>query len=155
MECCICHKTFESKTKRKTCSPRCAWILGKRTKRKNRKLRKRVRCYKGTYKGIKCDSRWELAFLLYCLAKRKPIKRCDLIFTYVVRGKTHRYFPDFIIGKTIIEVKGKYRKNLAAKLESVRKAGYSVLLIDKDKIQPYLEFCYKKYKTEHLEKLYD
>ena len=27
--------------------------------------------------------------------------------------------------------------------------------IDKDKIKPYLEYCYNKYKTERLEKLYD
>lgn len=155
MECPICHKYFEAKTKRKTCSPPCAWILGKRTKKKNRKLRKRVHCYKGTFKGIKCDSRWELAFLIYCLDKKKPIQRCNETFSYVVRGKQHTYYPDFIIKRTIIEVKGKYRKNLKYKLESVMKAGYKIILIDKDKIQKYLDYCYKKYKTEHLEKLYD
>ena len=52
MKCIICGKEFITHTKRKTCCSRCAWILGKRTKRKNRKLKKRVRCYKGTYKGI-------------------------------------------------------------------------------------------------------
>jgi len=118
-------------------------------------MRRRKRFYKGTYKGIPCDSRWELAFLLYCLAKKKPIKRCTLVFDYISRGKPHKYYPDFIIGKTIYEVKGYLRKNLRAKLNSVLKAGYKIVLIDKDKIQPYLEFCYKKYKTEHLEKLYD
>ena len=155
MRCIICGKEFTTHTKRKTCSSHCAWLLGKRTKRKNRKLKKRVGCYKGTYKGIKCDSRWELAFLIYCLDKRKPIQRCNEVFSYTVRGKEHKYYPDFIIKKTIIEVKGKYRKNLRYKLESVQKAGFKILLIDKDKIQPYLEYCYKKYKTERLEKLYD
>lgn len=155
MKCTICGKEFTSKTKRKTCSSHCAWLLGKRTKKKNRKLRKRVRCYNGTYKGIKCDSRWELAFLIYCLDKRKPIQRCNEVFEYKVRGKSHKYYPDFIIRKTIIEIKGKYRKNLKYKLESVQKAGYRVLLIDKEKIDKYLNYCYNKYKTEHLEKLYD
>ena len=112
MRCVICGKEFISKTKRKTCSSHCAWLLGKRTKKKNRKLKKRVRCYKGTYHGIKCDSRWELAFLLYCLCKKKPIQRCNLVFEYTVRGKTHKYYPDFQIGKTVYEIKGKYRKNL-------------------------------------------
>lgn len=155
MRCVICGKEFISKTKRKTCSSHCAWLLGKRTKKKNRKLKKRVRCYKGTYHGIKCDSRWELAFLLYCLCKKKPIQRCNLVFEYTVSGKTHKYYPDFQIGKTVYEIKGKYRKNLKYKLESVEKAGFQVKLIDKDKIQPYLEYCYKKFKTERLEKLYD
>lgn len=122
--------------------------------RKYRKKR-RPRFYKGTYKGIQCDSRWELAFLIYCLDKKQPIKRCTLIFPYTVRGKAHRYFPDFIIRNTIYEIKGNFKKNLNAKLNAVRMAGYTVKLIDKDKIQPYLEYCYKKYKTEHLEKLYD
>ena len=155
MKCSVCGKEFKSKTGRKTCSPHCAWLLGKRTKRLNRKRKKRVGCYKGTYKGIKCDSRWELAFLIYCLDKRKPIERCNEVFEYIVRGKLHRYHPDFKIRKVIIEVKGKFRKNLKYKLEAARKAGYKVLLIDKIKIQKYLNYCYKKYKTEELQKLYD
>lgn len=80
MKCIICGKAFKSKTKRKTCCSHCAWILGKRTKKTNRK--KRVKSYKGTYKGIKCDSRWELAFLLYNLDMGFPIERCSTIFTY-------------------------------------------------------------------------
>lgn len=155
MKCVICGREFKSNTKRKTCSPHCAWLLGKKTKRKNRKLRKRVKAYRGTYKGIKCDSRWELAFLLYHLSKRHKITRCNITFEYIVRGKTHKYYPDFQIGKTIFEIKGKYRKNLRYKLESVEKSGFKIVLIDKEKIKPYLEFCYEKYKTEHLEKLYD
>lgn len=155
MKCIICGREFTSKTKRKTCSSHCAWLLGKRTKRKNRKLKKRVRAYKGTYKGIKCDSRWELAFLLYHLSKRHRIHRCNLVFEYTSRGKKHKYYPDFQIGTTIYEIKGKYRKNLNFKLDSVIQAGYKIILIDKKRIQPYLEYCYKKYKTEHLEKLYD
>lgn len=155
MKCVICGKEIPFGSRRKTCCSHCAWILGKRTKRKNRKLRKRIRCYKGTYKGIKCDSRWELAFLIYCLDKKKPIRRCNETFEYIVKGKTHKYYPDFIVGKIIIEIKGKFRKNLKYKLESVQKAGYKIVLIDKTKIQKYLNYCYKKYKTEELQKLYD
>lgn len=155
MRCVICGKEFQTKTKRKTCCSHCAWILGKRTRKKNRKLRKRVKCYKGTYHGIKCDSRWELAFLIYSLDRNIPIKRCNLSFEYIVNGKKHKYYPDFSIDKTIIEIKGKYRKNLKYKLQSVANAGYKIVLIDKSKINKYLEYCYKKYKTERLEKLYD
>ena len=153
--CIICGKYFESRTTRKTCCSRCAWILGKRTKKQNRKLRKRVGCYKGIYHGIKCDSKWELAFLIFCIDHNEPIQRCKQIFEYKVDGKTHKYHPDFQIKNTIIEIKGKYRKNLKYKLESVQKAGFCIKLIDKKKIKPYLEYCYKKYKTERLEKLYD
>ena len=120
-----------------------------------RRRRKKTRFYRGTYKGVRCDSRWELAFLLYCIDKHHPIKRCSLVFRYTAYGKEHKYYPDFQIGKTIIEIKGNFRKNLNAKLNAVVKAGYTVILIDKKSIQPYLEYCYEKYKTEHLEKLYD
>ena len=120
-----------------------------------RRKRRKYRFYKGKYKGIKCDSRWELAFLVYCLDKGKPIKRCDLVFPYISRGKNHKYYPDFQIKKTIIEIKGNYRRNLKAKLDAVRKAGFTIVLIDKDKIQPYIEYCQKKFKTEHFEKFYD
>ena len=153
MKCIICGNEITIGKNRKTCCSHCAWLLSKRTKRKNRKSRKR--CYKGTYKGIKCDSRWELAFLIYCMDKGKQIQRCNEVFEYQVKGKSHKYYLDFKVKNTIIEIKGKYRKNLKYKLDCVRKAGFKIVLIDKYKIKPYLEYCYKKYKTEHLEKLYD
>lgn len=153
MKCQICHREFKSKTRRKTCSKRCANKLRARTRAKNRHLSGRY--YKGTYKGIKCDSRWELAFLLFCLYKGLPIQRCPYTFHYTIRGKEHTYYPDFIINKTIYEIKGIHRKNLRAKLECVKRAGFDIVLIDKTKIQPYLEWCYKKFKTEHIEKLFD
>ena len=31
---------------------------------------------KGRYKGIWCDSSWELAFVLYCLDRNRSISRC-------------------------------------------------------------------------------
>ena len=155
MKCPICGKEFKSKTNRKTCCSHCAWVLGRRTKRKNRKKKKRIVSYKGTYHGIKCDSRWELAFLIYHLDKNHKIDRCMEVFEYQVRGKSHKYYPDFKLGKTIIEIKGKFRKNLKAKLDCVKNAGYRIVLIDKNKIFKYLEYCYKKYNTTHLEQLYD
>ncbi len=157
MKCAVCDKEFELKegSKRKTCCSHCAWKLGKITKKTRRKKKKRVTSYRGVFHGVKCDSRWELAVLIYCLDHKMKIKRCEKVFSYMVRGKEHKYYPDFIIGQKVIEVKGKFRKNLKAKLCSVKEAGFDVWLIDKETIQPYLEYCYNKYKTERLEKLYD
>lgn len=151
-KCPICGKMFKSKTSRKTCSTKCAFKLGRLTKKLRRKKRT---AYRGIYHGIKCDSRWELAFLIYHLEKGHPIKRCNEVFEYTVRGKTHKYYPDFQIRKTIYEVKGKFRKNLKYKLECVIKAGYRIVLIDAEKIQKYLKYCQNKYKTDRLEQLYD
>ena len=127
----------------------------KRIHKGKKQKKKRISSYRGYYKGIKCDSRWELAFLIYHLDKGKTVVRCDKFFTYKIGLKEHKYFPDFMIGKTIIEVKGKWKKNLQVKLQCVISAGYTIKLIDEKKIKPYLKYCYKKFGTEHLEKLYD
>ena len=69
----------------------------------------------GWYKGIYCGSSWELAYLMYNLDNNVPIKRCEIIFTYEFAGKTYKYYPDFQIGDTIIEIKGYEDKKAKAK----------------------------------------
>lgn len=137
--------TARSKCKEKTIS----------TKRKKCRRKRKITSYRGYYQGIKCDSRWELAFLIYCLDKGRKIKRCDKVFYYTVKGKEHKYFPDFMINNIIIEIKGKWKKNLQHKLMSVINEGYKIKLIDQKNIGPYLKYCYKKFGTEELQKLYD
>lgn len=153
MKCIICGEAIKIGKHRKTCCKKCANTLRKRTRIKNKN--RKIKSYRGTYKGIKCDSRWELAFLIYCIDKGKQIQRCNEVFEYQVKGKTHKYYPDFKVKNTVIEIKGIFRKNLKLKLAAVRKTGMKIILIDKYKIKPYLDYCYKKYKTEHLEKFYD
>lgn len=67
---------------------------------------------RGLYKGIQCDSGWELAFVIYCVDNNIDIKRCKKYFTYFTNdGIEHRYYPDFIINdSTIVEIKGYYDK---------------------------------------------
>lgn len=76
----------------------------------------------GFYKGIKCDSSYELAFLIYCLDHNIEIKRCNEYFNYEIDDKIHRYFPDFIINnKTFIEIKGYHTKLVDTKISAVNK----------------------------------
>ena len=52
----------------------------------------------GTYKGIHCDSSWELAYVMYNLDHDIEFERCIDHFTYYDKnGKSHEYFPDFIL----------------------------------------------------------
>jgi hypothetical protein len=60
----------------------------------------------GWYKGIYCDSSWELAFLVYYLDHNKNIKRCEEKREYIFNEETHIYYPDFITDEGIIEIKG-------------------------------------------------
>ena len=62
----------------------------------------------GWYKGIWCDSSWELAFVIYHLEHNLYIERCHDIRTYEYNGKTYKYFPDFITDDGIVEIKGYY-----------------------------------------------
>lgn len=50
---------------------------------------------KGWYKGIQCDSSWELAFVLWCELRDRPVKRATKIFQYRYKGKLREYHPDF------------------------------------------------------------
>lgn len=61
---------------------------------------------KGWYKGIYCDSSWELAYLVYYLDHGKNIKRCKEHREYIFNNEKHIYIPDFVTDEGIIEIKG-------------------------------------------------
>ena len=67
-----------------------------------------VKSYKhGTYNGIRCDSSWELAFVIWNLEHGNKIERCSDIRTYLENGIRRLYYPDFIVNDSIIyEIKG-------------------------------------------------
>ena len=64
----------------------------------------------GWYKGIYCDSSWELAFLVYYLDHNMNIKRCEERREYFYNNEKHTYIPDFITDEGIVEIKG-YKTN--------------------------------------------
>jgi hypothetical protein len=61
---------------------------------------------KGRYKGIWCDSSWELAFVLFCLGRNMNIRRCTERRLYTFDGSEKVYLPDFVVDGEIVEVKG-------------------------------------------------
>ena len=76
---------------------------------------------KGRYNGIWCDSSWELAYLIYCLEHEIRIERCKESFEYQFEGKTHKYFPDFIVEGTYVEIKGFDTAKVKAKIDQFPK----------------------------------
>lgn len=104
----------------------------------------------GWYKGIRCDSTWELAFLIYHLDNNLYIERCNEKRTYIWNGKKHIYYPDFITDKGIIEIKG-YKTNQS---EEKRKQNPDIINIFKDDIKFYLDYVKEKYDKTLVE-LYD
>jgi len=104
----------------------------------------------GWYKGIRCDSTWELAFLIYHLDNNLYIERCKEERKYIYNGQERIYYPDFITDKGIVEIKG-YKTDQS---EEKRKQNSDIINIFKEDIQFYLDYVKEKYDKPLIE-LYD
>lgn len=123
-------------------------MVGNRNWEKNKK---RGNGKKGRYKGIYCDSSWELAYLVFHIENNMQIKRSTLRLPFVWEGKMHIYIPDFETDEGIIEIKGRKTK----KSEEKQRQYPNINVIDIDGIKPYLEYITEKYGTNFTEVLYD
>lgn len=152
-ECVFCNLNFEVPNKskyRKTCSKEC---LKEHRSKNNARQGTYGKC--GYYKGVFCGSTWELAFLVFNLDKGNDIKRCELTFKYNLEDGGHTYFPDFIMDNIIYEVKGREYGSLVEKNESVKEAGYEIVMIKKKEINPIIKIVKESYKVKNLVDLYD
>jgi len=105
----------------------------------------------GWYKGIHCDSTWELAFLVYYKEHQLYIERCKEKFKYNWNNENHIYIPDFITDEGIIEIKGRKTKQSLEK----EKQFPNIKVIDQNLIKPYLEYVINKYGEEFWKQLYE
>lgn len=93
---------------------------------------------------ISFDSYPELAVYLYCIHNNISIQRNPVRLEYEFENKKHFCFPDFLIDKTLVEIKGDhlYKKMLApdtvenAKLNCL--TTHNVELWTIDKYKPYI-----------------
>ena len=108
---------------------------------------------RGFYKGIWCDSSWELAFLIYCLEHNIEIKRNFVKFPYYIENKLHYYIPDFIVGNTYIEIKGRIDYRCKYKFEQFPNKQRLKIYYAKD-MKCFLNYVYKKYGKNFID-LYD
>ena len=123
-------------------------MIGNKNWEKNKK---RGNGKKGRYKGIYCDSSWELAYLAFHIDNNLPIKRCNLRLPFVWNKETHIYIPDFETNDGIIEIKGRKTK----KSEEKQKQYPNIKVVDINEIKPYIEYVTKKYGNNFTEVLYD
>lgn len=105
----------------------------------------------GWYKGIYCDSSWELAFLVYYLDHNKNIKRCEERREYIFNNEKHTYIPDFITDDGIIEIKGYKTQQWKSKLEQ----NPDIKVLYENDIKPYLNYVIEKYGDKFYETLYE
>ena len=101
----------------------------------------------GWYRGYWCDSSWELAYAIYNLDHNIHFERNKSFFGYTYKGKKYKYYPDFIVNKQYIEIKGYFREIDSAKHKVVS----NLLIITKKEIQPYLQYVIKKYGKKFID----
>ena len=115
----------------------------------------------GVYKNIRCDSKYELLFLIYHLEILKVnIIRNKKYFNYIsFDGKVHKFYPDFYLpdSNTYIEIKGYYQENTSYKLEGMKKYNVNFNILYWEDIKIYLEDIKNKFNVSYftLDKLYD
>lgn len=152
--CPICNKEFsvcKSSIKQIYCSKECC------ESDKNFKYRKRNGGYrkgsgrgkKGWYKSYRCDSSWELAYVIYNLEHNIKFTRNNEGFEYQYEDKTYRYYPDFILEDGIyVEIKGVLDKKNQAKIASFKKP---LKVLYKKEMQEYLKYVIDKYGKNFIE----
>ena len=147
-----CNNIFETTQSRNKiyCSPKCS-------RNNSGGLRQGSGVGKsGYYKGFFLRSTYELAYLIYCLEYNIDIKPCKEVFEYIdpKTNKTRKYYPDFIINDTIIEIKGYKSEIDLIKANSVNKPYQILYKNDLNDVFNYVEIK-TGLKIENLYQLYE
>ena len=148
--CPVCKKLFGTKAQHRTyCSRQCYLKdnhcqyrnVGRGGYRKGSGIGK-----SGWYKGIYCDSSWQLAYVIYHLEHGLNISRNKQKRTYIWNNEQHIYIPDFITEQGIIQIKGYINQ----KWNEKRLQNPDVKVLYKDQIQPYLQYAISKYGKDFI-----
>jgi hypothetical protein len=74
---------------------------------------------KGWYRGIWCDSTYELVYAVYCLDHGLPFARNHARFAYTYEGQQRTWMPDFILPDgSYVEIKGYQDERSRAKIRA-------------------------------------
>lgn len=101
----------------------------------------------GWYKGVWCDSSYELVWVIYQLDHNLPFERNKKRYDYIWNGKTLNYIPDFIQKDTIVEIKGFINSQTIAKLNTIKNLK---VLFRKD-LNNEFEYVEKKYGKNFID----
>lgn len=111
-----------------------------------------VKSKKGYYRGIRCESSYELIYLVYCLENSIKIERNNKYFLYKnIKGETKKYYPDFYLpdSSTYVELKGYQDNNVDLKLKAVREANIKINILYKADLINKLDFINKRFNKNY------
>ena len=160
-KCEFCGKELSyERRQRKTCSRKCQdelwklWLKANKTMMAEKGFcggyrKGAARGKSGYYKGIWCDSTYELVYLIYNLDNGIDIRRNTLKFPYIHNGKNHEYIPDFRVNGELVEIKNFWTEVVQVKLECVPE---KISILYYDELEEMMQFVDEKYGTWHKKK---
>lgn len=102
---------------------------------------------KGWYKGYWCDSSWELAFTIYNLENNIVFERNKRGYYYLFNNKIHKYYPDYKVGDTIVEIKGYETPKDKEKYKSINT---ELKILYRKDIKHIIEYVINKYGKDFI-----
>ena len=160
-KCEFCGKELPfERRQRKTCSRSCQDELWKLWLKTNKTMmaekgfcggyrKGSSRGKSGYYKGIWCDSTYELVYLIYNLDNGIDIRRNTLKFPYRHNGKNHEYIPDFRVNEELVEIKNFWTEVVQVKLDCVPE---KISILYYDELEEMMQYVDSKYGTWHKRK---
>jgi hypothetical protein len=88
--------------------------------------------------------------VIYQLDHNIPFTRNTQSYEYTFNGKQYQYYPDFIQGGKIIEIKGFVNEQTLAKIKSVP----NLIILMRNDLQKEFDYVIRKYGKDFI-KLYN
>lgn len=103
----------------------------------------------GWYKGVYCNSSWELAYVIYNLDHNIKFIRNKRGFKYIYNGSEHTYFPDFYLieDSTYVEIKGYKDSKAEAKINQFND---KLIVLQYPEMEPILEYVITNYGEDFI-----
>lgn len=102
----------------------------------------------GWYKGIYCDSSYELAWVLYHFDHNIQFTRNKEGFEYKIDDTSYKYYPDFIVNDTYIEIKGYHTNTVDIKSNNFP---YKLKILYKSDLKEVFDYVISKYGNNFIE----
>lgn len=103
----------------------------------------------GLYKGYYCNSRWELAWVIFSLEHNIIFSRNTTGYEYIFNNEKRKYYPDFILDDgTFVEIKGYVSEQW---IEKKKQFSGNLIVIEKKDIKKYLQYAIDKYGNNFIE----
>jgi len=152
--CSSTFKVYPSSANRKYCSVRCASSDSDKYKNCGGYRQGSGHSKSGYYKGIYCQSTYELCWVIYALDNGIKFSRFEGMLT---DGVT-KYVPDFLLddGSTIIELKGyESEESVNKKSKLAESLGYKITVLRRDDLSTVFQYVKQKYGTDKFYTLYE